>query len=70
MNQINKKKQKTSEKILDIISKKGRISANELSEILEISPRAIFKQLANLMANNQLDKIGKQRFVDRPNHPS
>lgn len=74
MNQINKKKQKTSEKILDIISKKGRISANELSEILEISPRAIFKQLANLIANNQLDKIGhppkvfyfikKEKFIE------
>jgi len=59
MNQINTKKQKTSEKILNIISKKGRISANELSEALEISPRAIFKQLARLMLDNKIDKIGR-----------
>ncbi len=59
MNQVNTKKQKTSEKILDIISKKGRISANELSEILEISPRAIFKQLARLILDNKIDKIGR-----------
>ncbi len=52
-------KQKTSEKILKIISKKGRISANELSEILEISPRATFKQLAKLILNNKINKIGR-----------
>ncbi len=59
MNHINTKKQKTSEKILDIISKKGKVSANELSEILEISPRATFKQLAKLSLDNKIDKIGR-----------
>lgn len=63
MNQINTKKQKTSDKILEIIAKKSRISANELSEILEISPRAIFKQLARLILDNKIDKIGRSPKV-------
>lgn len=51
--------EKTSDKIINIIKQKGRISANELSKILEISPRAVFKQLARLLTMDKVEKIGR-----------
>lgn len=51
--------QKTSEKIINYIKEKGQVSANELVNFLEISERAVFKQLANLIAEEKLAKTGK-----------
>ena len=50
---------KTSEKIVDYIEEKGRSSASELADFLMISPRAVFRQLANLVSEEKITKIGK-----------
>jgi len=51
--------QKTSEKIIEYIEEKGQATASELVDFLAISERAVFRQLANLMAEEKLTKIGK-----------
>jgi biotin operon repressor len=50
---------KTSQKILDYISKNNQASGNELAEHLAISSRAVRKQLRNLLNSGHLRKIGK-----------
>jgi biotin operon repressor len=50
---------KTSQKILDYIKKGGQTSGSELSDYLEISDRAVRKQLKNLLENGEVYKIGK-----------
>ena len=49
----------TAQKIVDYIQSKGDVTAHELSGHLGISPQAIFRQLAKLIALNKLKKIGK-----------
>lgn len=49
---------KTSEKIIKYIKTKKQASAKELTDYLELSERAVFKQLNNLLAKNKITKIG------------
>ncbi|MCX6761572.1 MAG: hypothetical protein NTY33_01880 [Candidatus Moranbacteria bacterium] len=51
--------QKTSEKIIKYIEERGQATANELVDFLAISERAVFRQLANLIAEEKLTKIGR-----------
>jgi len=53
------KKIKTSQKIISYIKKKGQASGHELSDYLNISSRAVRKQLNNLLKDNKIYKIGK-----------
>lgn len=57
---INEEKssQKSSQKILELISKNPQITTSEMAEILSISRRAIAKQIAILKAENKLRRIG------------
>lgn len=50
---------KTSDRIIEYIKSHKQATANELADFLLISERAVFKQLANLVAENALTKIGK-----------
>jgi len=50
---------KTKEKILDYIKEHKYASGSELADFLEISDRAVRKQLSNLMASGNLSKSGK-----------
>jgi hypothetical protein len=50
---------KTSEKIIEYIRQKNQASARELADFLELSDRAVFKQLDNLSAEKKLVKIGR-----------
>lgn len=49
---------KTSEKIINYITIQNEVSANELVGYLGISSRAVFKQLAKLIAGGKLIKMG------------
>lgn len=49
---------KTSQKIIDHIKKQGQASGNELAQYLSITPRAVRKQLNNLLSEKILYKIG------------
>lgn len=49
---------KTSKKIIDIIKERKQVSGKYLSEVLNISDRAIRKQLNNLLKEGVLQKIG------------
>lgn len=50
---------KTSAKIIEYIQLKKQATANELADFFQISERAVFKQLSNLLAEEKLIKIGK-----------
>lgn len=50
---------KTSEKIIKYIGKKGQTSGAELSDYLEITDRAVRKQLKFLVENEVLKKEGR-----------
>jgi hypothetical protein len=50
---------KTAQKIVDYIQGKGDVTAHELSGYLGISPQAVFRQLARLIIQNKLKKVGK-----------
>lgn len=50
---------KTSEKIIDYIKKKGQASGSELTQYLNITSRAVRKQLNGLLTEKILYKIGK-----------
>lgn len=52
-------KEKMSKKILKYIEKNKQVTAKELYDNFDISPRGIFKQLHNLAEKNQLAKTGK-----------
>lgn len=54
---------KTSDKIIKYIKSKKQVTANELTDFLQISERAVFKQLANLVIGGVLMKIGKSPKV-------
>jgi len=49
----------TSKKIIEYISENKQATAKNLSDYLEISPQALFRHLSQLLANNQIYKIGK-----------
>lgn len=50
---------KTSQKIVDYIKRKSQASGNELSQYLNITPRAVRKQLNSLLSEKILYKVGK-----------
>jgi len=50
---------KTSGKILKYIEDKGQATGNELADYLAITPRAVRKQLNNLLKKNKLYKAGR-----------
>lgn len=50
---------KTSEKIIKYIRKNGQASGSELADFLELSDRAVRKQLAALLEKDALYKVGK-----------
>ena len=50
---------KTSQRILKYIEDKGQASGNELARALNITDRAVRKQLNNLLAEGKVYKIGK-----------
>ena len=50
---------KTSQKIIEYIKKRGQSSGSELAGYLEISDRAVRKQLSSLLEKGILRKIGK-----------
>jgi predicted ArsR family transcriptional regulator len=50
---------KTSEKILEYIQLKKQASVHDLVDFIELSRMAVSKQLANLLAEGKLSKIGK-----------
>jgi len=60
---MNFMRKKTSEKIIEYVREHKQATANELVGFLAISERAVFKQLANLLAEGILSKIGKSPKV-------
>ncbi|MBU1164642.1 DeoR family transcriptional regulator [Patescibacteria group bacterium] len=50
---------KTSQKIIEYINKSGQVTAKDLTDFLDISDRAVRKQLKSLYQKNILTKIGK-----------
>lgn len=50
---------KTSERIKKYLKDKNQATGSELSDFLEISGRAVRKQLANLLEKEEISKIGK-----------
>ena len=46
------------EKIIDLLSQNGRLSAVALAEKIGISAKAIEKHLANLKADGRIERIG------------
>lgn len=50
---------KTSEKIIKYVQKNSQASGSELAEFLELSDRAVRKQLAALLEKDVLYKVGK-----------
>jgi len=56
-----KSSEKSSEKILQLISESRYISAQELSEVLGISSHAVEKQMANLKDKGLLKRIGPDK---------
>lgn len=50
---------KTSEKIIEYIKKNGRATGSELADYLDLSDRAVRKQLSSMFEKDILDKIGK-----------
>lgn len=56
-----KSSQKSSQKILELVSRNPKITTTELAEILSISRRAIAKQISNLKEGNKLRRIGPDK---------
>ena len=53
--------EKRSEKILQILRQSPDLSAKDLSRFLNITPRAVEKQIANLRDEGRLQRIGPAR---------
>lgn len=49
---------KTSDKIIQYIKEEGRVSPKQLSDYLEITPRAVFKHLRQLLVAGKVSRIG------------
>lgn len=56
-----KSSQKSSQKILELISKNPIITTGEMAEIMQVSRRTIAKQIAVLKAENKLRRIGADK---------
>jgi len=52
---------KTEEVILHLLSQNPKMTAKDLAETLEITLRAVEKQLANLKKDNKLERIGPDK---------
>ena len=50
--------EKSSEKILNMLKAEPELAAKEIARRLEISPRAVEKQIAKLRGTGQLNRIG------------
>ncbi|MFH0791665.1 MAG: winged helix-turn-helix transcriptional regulator [bacterium] len=50
---------KTSDKIIRYLEEKGRVTPKQLSDYLGVTPRAVFKQLRQLLEERRVSKIGK-----------
>jgi ATP-dependent DNA helicase RecG len=53
--------QKSSQKITDLIRADGKITIEELSEVLGISDRAVKKQLAKMKLEGVLRRVGPDK---------
>ena len=51
--------EKTSDKIIEYIFRRGQASGKELSEYLGITDRAVRKQLRALFESEKIEKVGK-----------
>ena len=58
---IQKSSEKSSEKILALLKSEPGLAAREIAERLEITPRAVEKQIANLRNDGRLRRIGPAR---------
>jgi hypoxanthine-guanine phosphoribosyltransferase/DNA-binding Lrp family transcriptional regulator len=56
---MNYMKTNTSQKIIEYIREKGQVSPNELTKYLNITSRAVFKQLKKLLDRGDLSKVGQ-----------
>ena len=50
---------KTSQKIIDYMKKNGQVVTGDIVDYLNITDRAVRKQLKNLLDNNRIVKSGK-----------
>jgi ATP-dependent DNA helicase RecG len=57
-----KSSEKSSDKILAEIRKNDKVSAKELAEILQLSSRAIEKQIASLKSTGILKRVGGRKL--------
>ncbi len=53
----------TYQKIIDYIKEKGQVTPRELRDFLDISERAVFKQLNKLITDGEIGKMGKPPTV-------
>jgi len=58
---VHRKEEKSSEKILVLLKSEPGLAAREVAERLEITPRAVEKQIANLRKDGRLRRIGPAR---------
>ena len=58
---VHRKEEKGSEKILALLKAEPRLAAREIAERLEITQRAVEKQIANLREDGRLRRIGSAR---------
>jgi len=58
---LDKSSDKSSDKILLLLSEDPQITISELSKKLNISTRAIEKNLSNLKINNKIKRIGSKK---------
>jgi len=58
---LEKSSEKSSEKILNLIEDNPEISAEVLAMIIEISSRAVEKQIAKLKNQGKLERIGPDK---------
>jgi ATP-dependent DNA helicase RecG len=55
---VHRKTEKSSEKILFLLKAEPKLSAREVANRLEITPRAVEKQIAKLRQEGRLRRIG------------
>ncbi len=58
---VHRKEEKSSEKILALLKAEPRLAASEVAERLEITQRAVEKQIAKLREDGRLRRIGPAR---------
>ena len=57
----NKSSEKNSERIMAIITEDPHVSTRKIAEQLDLAPRAVEKQIAQLKAAGRLKRIGPAR---------